>query len=57
MYVYIYIYIYIYEVYELLPVCLTRFAPQWAQPLESRAALPVEKRCPGHPTLGTDLVQ
>ena len=43
MYMYVYIYIYIY-MYGPLPVCITRFASQRAQPLESLMALPINRK-------------
>ena len=40
-----------------VPVCIVRFAPQWAQPLEHITALPINKRRPGHQSLGANVVQ
>ena len=37
---------------RVLPVCITSFASQRAQPLESCTALPIKRICLGHPTLG-----
>ena len=39
------------------PVCITIFAPQRAQPLERLSITYQTKSCPGHQTLGTNIVQ